>query len=191
MKFIGIWQLAYTGNRKQLERITPLKALIFIELDGMVNPGVYFQTYEVDWKLNKTLAKQFNDPLIKDINFFFVNRAWHAFNQKSADYLKDLCEKYDAKIVVNFSWCMLDTAHIKSLLRFVDLQDYVLDEEVKGKSPVQMIHECLAKYNIDNYLVLTREFHITHMFKNNSIQTFKLFTKEDYNKAVEILEREA
>lgn len=167
-----------------------MNALIFIELDGTVNPGVYLQTYQVDWKLNKKLAKQFNDPNIRDINFFFVNRAWNAFNKKSADLLKDLCDQYDAKIVVNFSWCMQDTAHIKSLLKFVDLQDYVLNEEVMGKNPVQMIHECLEKYQVDRFLVLTREFHICHMFKHNSIQTFKLFTKENYETAVKILEGE-
>jgi sporulation inhibitor KapD len=105
-----------------------LKALIFIELDGTVNPGVYFQTYEVDWKLNRKLAKQFDDPKIREVNFFFVNRAWNAFNRQSADYLKDLCDKYDPYVVV---WGKSDITSLKKTclingcepldLRFVNL----------------------------------------------------------------------
>ena len=74
--------------------------IIFLDIDGVINPNRKNTTYHFDYSLPNTLAKKLNHPKIANLNVYLVNQIYSCFSKESIDYLKQLIEKYNAQIII-------------------------------------------------------------------------------------------
>lgn len=81
-----------------------MKPCIFLDIDGVINPSRKKNSYCLDYNLPDVLAKKLNHPKIATLNAYLVNQVYYCFSKESIQLLKQLIEKYDARIIITSSW---------------------------------------------------------------------------------------
>ena len=56
--------------------------VIFLDIDGVINPNRKKTTYHFDYSLPNTLAKKLNHPKIANLNVYLVNQSILVFQKK-------------------------------------------------------------------------------------------------------------
>jgi hypothetical protein len=166
---------------------------LFLDIDGVINPYVTVKRilnqppFEKD--LHKKLARQKND---KDICTLLddddVNRVWHSFDPSACARIKELCTKFQAKLVITSSWAQFyDLKQLKALFALYDLKEEVVDSIVSSKPRHQSILEYVDEHEMDLYLVID-DANMKDIFSDKQILSYDTFSDENLQQACTYLE---
>lgn len=167
-----------------------MKPILFLDFDGVINPFVP-RLFDVDDPdLCTKLAKEKGNPEIETLGLRFVTQIYHGFDPMACWYIRQLCEEFDAQIIVSSSWRLTFTlTQLKAILDIHDLGHYVLDATPILDARAQEIQTSIQQYRIKNYLVID-DFNMEIVFGKRMIHTQRVFTQEDFLQARRSLKRQ-
>ena len=77
-----------------------MNPIIFLDIDGVINPNDIMKFPPVDPDLPKRLANEKENPAIAQLEAFTVMQAHQCFDRNSIEYLMKLIQEFDCRIVM-------------------------------------------------------------------------------------------
>lgn len=163
-----------------------MRGILFLDFDGVINPYMYKQEVKPD---RKKWLRIWNHPGFLHIPTYTIGQVNTNFDVDACRYVKNLCDRFDLKIVVTSSWKeFYSLKQIKALLSLRQLDSYVIDTTSKeNQSRPHKIRAYIEAHHIQVYLVLD-DIDMRADFPGHCIKTYNLFSKEQYQLAIQLLE---
>ena len=168
------------------------KNIIFLDIDGVISPLYKGDTslHDIEKIIQKLIKK---NRLYKSLNTFELSNAYYNWDTKAIEFVKNLCENFNAFIVVSSLWREgKSIEQLKLLFKIHDLENFVIDKTpelnlYRDKEVRQYLeeHPEIEKFIIfdDNY-----EDAFTITYPNNFVHCKEgVISKENYELAKKIL----
>lgn len=149
-----------------------MEPIVFLDIDGVINPYIYDEIIEPQPELPKKLAKEKKNPTIGSLSAFTVTQVYYCFDKKACSYVKQLSEEFHAKIVVSSSWRIFySLKELKAILDIQDLGQYVIGCTENNRNPRnQQISAYIHDHHVDAYIVID-DFNMAASFGYHFIHT--------------------
>jgi hypothetical protein len=163
-----------------------MQGILFLDFDGVINPYMYKQEVIPD---RKKWLRIWKHPGFLHISNYTIGQVNANFDVEACQYVKNLCDRFDLKIVVTSSWKeFYSLKQIKALLSLRHLDSYVIGTTSKeNQSRSTKIKAYIEAHHINVYLVLD-DIDMRADFPDHCIKTYNLFSKEQYELAIQLLE---
>lgn len=149
-----------------------MEPIIFLDIDGVINPYMYDEMVKEEPDLPHKLAKEKNNPNIEKISAFTVTQVYHCFDSKACSYIKRLLDEFQAKIVVTSSWRVFyPFLEMQAILDLQNLGKYMIGATDNNRKPrYQQIYDYIDENHIDAYIVID-DFNMAKYFGYRFIHT--------------------
>lgn len=163
-----------------------MQGILFLDFDGVINPYMYKNEVIPD---RKKWLRIWKHPGFIHISNYTIGQVNANFDVEACQYIKDLCDRFDLKIVVTSSWKeFYSLKQIKALLSLHQLDSYVIDMTSReNQSRSDKIRNYIKEHHIKIFLILD-DIDMRNEFPNHCIKTTNLFSKEQYQLAIQLLE---
>lgn len=163
-----------------------MQGILFLDFDGVINPYMYTNEVVPD---RKKWLRIWKHPSFIHINNYTIGQVNANFDVEACQYVKDLCDRFDLKIVITSSWKeFYSLKQIKALLSLRQLDPYVIDTTSKdNQSRPDKIRAYLKLHPVKIYLILD-DIDMRDAFPDHCIKTYNLFSKAQYQLAIQLLE---
>lgn len=167
-----------------------MEAIIFLDIDGVINPHRYTTMPKAKKTLVWRQALWKRNPDIKSLPAFTVNQVTNYFDQKACGYIRSLCQEFSAKIVISSSWRMVfEDKKLKAILDIQSLGFAFQGSTCIGTNRPQEIQDYIAKHQITQYIVID-DFNMAAFFGSHFILTKERMEEEQYLAARNSLRRQ-
>ena len=166
--------------------------IIFLDIDGVLQPGTQDRfKHDLDSLKNDLVQK---NPAYESLNQYDIGATYYDWDKTAVSLMIKLCETTGAQFVISSDWRLYSALpELRLLFALQNMEQYVLDVISSGNNLSR--HEEIQSYldshdNITQFVIIDdryiREFE--ENFPLNFVQTSWLFTEENYEKAIQILE---
>lgn len=160
-----------------------MRACIFLDIDGVINPSKANIHYNLDYNLPQTLARQFSHPEIAKLNPYLVNQVYACFSKKSIDLIRKLIIKYDAQIIITSSWRIIySLKELQAMFNIFDLGKYVTSVTPLISPRTKAIQEYINQNHVTSFIILD-DFDMSRIFDYHFIYARNCFDQQDFIKA--------
>lgn len=164
-----------------------MKPIIFLDIDGVINPHRPIHTAPVDYELNKKLADQKNDPGFLKLYIYFTNQIYYGFDKTACILIKKLIEEFDAKIVLTSSWRLLySKKDLYYLFKILHMESAFMDITEDIIPRYKAIEDYIQKHKVTDYIVID-DADLGQHFGFHQIKTVNSFTLKDFIRAQNLL----
>ena len=173
--------------------------VVFLDIDGVLQPydseNIF---YEIDSKV-KMLVKKLSEKYGIDFsqyNVYDILAVYYDWHNDAVSRLMHILDETGAKIIISSDWRSNKKIYkMRDLLKIRNLDTYWLADNpiIKKASLVENraleINESLAKYPIDNFVVLDDLEGLKYYFPNNAVITYDYLKTSDMNECIKILKK--
>lgn len=177
--------VVYDENKNKKDLI--MKAIIFLDIDGVLAQKKMFSPYEPDPFLKERLVKAKNDPGIGRLPDTLVNQIFHHFDPESCGLIRMLCQAYDAKLVITSSWRLFyNEEQLRAIINIFDLGAYMIGATRPGLPRYQVIREYIVEHDVKRYVVVD-DLNMSRQFPNHFVLASYRFESEQYEQTKRLL----
>ena len=168
--------------------------IIFLDIDGVLQPGTQRRfDHDLD-QLKDDFAKK--DPDYGLLDKYDIGATYYDWDKNAISLLKALCDETEAKFVISSNWrTQSSLKKLRLLFAIHNLDGYVfdtLDTEFTELRRYQEIQNYLSCHDNISHFVIIDDWYISDFnehFPLNFVQTEWVFTAENYEKSLTILEK--
>ena len=168
-----------------------MKRVLFLDIDGVINPIPQKKFPRFDPHLQSRLAKEKGSDEFYHISFTALRLAYDCWDPVALRLLKELCDKYQLKIVISSSWGLFySLKELQLLFSLYDLASYIIDTvPYVGKRSENIKHYLMEHPAIDVWISLD-DLPMDSIFPRHAITTRSVFQEKDAKKAEMFLEKQ-
>jgi hypothetical protein len=170
------------------------KTVIFLDIDGVLQPGSSQKRFDHDLKeLQKHLASQYENDEYLNMDMYDLGAVYYDWDKKAVEYLRQLCIKTNAEIVITSSWRNYSPlSRIKDYFRLHDLDTYITGEtpQISEKSRCDEINEYLKDHHDIRKFAILDDAYIYKFeaaYPEQFVRCKYVFDEGSYQKALGIL----
>lgn len=171
----------------ELKKDLNMENIIYLDIDGVLAPKRMFAPYGFDPELKARLVRSKNDPTIGKLPDTLVHQVYHHFDSQSCQYIRELAQEFNAKIVITSSWRLFyNLEQMKAILNIFDLGPYVADLTLEGLPRYRVIQDHIKSHNVKRYLVID-DLNMERQFPNHFVLANYRFDQDHYKQARKLL----
>ncbi|MEM7495666.1 MAG: HAD domain-containing protein [Myxococcota bacterium] len=177
-----------------------MKKIIFLDIDGVLQPGYKQDRFEHDLKADKeALAAQ--DPRYESVGRYDLGAVRYDWNKQAVERLRCLCEQTQAQIVISSAWRETKSLEqLQLLFRLHGLDSYVIDKTVDDERPYTKTEYTRRDAQIKLYLdqhkdidafVVIDDSYVSELegtFPREFVRCYHIFDTVRYRLALHILQ---
>lgn len=157
--------------------------VIFLDIDGVLAPKTKPADYSLIADLNQSLSIQKQDPSINRLSNHLANQIYHHFDHESCQFILDLIQEFNARIVLTTSWRLFYSfEELKAILNIFDLGPYVIGITDAGIPRWSMIKNYIQRNAIEQYIVID-DLNMQSRFPSHFVLAEKRFDQQHYDLA--------
>lgn len=170
------------------------KRVIFLDIDGVIQPGTQKRfDYDLD-KLRETLAIKYDDEAYLEMCKEDLGAIVYDWDKVAVRQLRKLCRKANAEIVISSDWrCYSPLWRLKAFFRLHKLDEYITGVTIESKDGNRAFE--VAEYlkenpDIDKFVILDDRYkkQFEELFPEHFIDCYTGgLDQEVYLKALDIL----
>ena len=173
--------------------------IMFLDIDGVLQPGYSKHRFNVDKKIIEMLSDKYSIDY-SQYDFYDVAAVYCDWDKQAVCRLKCTLDKTNSKIITSSDWRSSKYPNkMKDLLKIQGLDPYYYCDNVilprEGLYDTlytiraREINDSLNRYSIYNYVVLDDCEKMAEFFPNNSVITHNIISDDDMHKCISILKR--
>ena len=183
-----------TGEAAFIEERQGVMKVIFLDIDGVLQPSTNQKRFDVDRKETAAmLAKQYCDDIYTELDEYDVAAVYCDWDVKAVGLLKECMDKTGARIVLSSDWRETRSRRdMLALLRLHGLDGYYEDQLLRGMKK-DVIKEYIAEHTdggaepiLESYVVID-DLNMTFDFGTQMVNTRYTFTGIDAEHVIDAL----
>ena len=164
-----------------------MNPILFLDIDGVINPFKRLKDVPVDANLTKRLAMERNDPSIEDLNIYLAHMVQYRFDWNSIQYIEKLIHEFDAKIVISSSWRMMyEDKDFEGMFSIMNWKGAYIGKLESFKPRYTLIKDYIKENNVQAYLVLD-DMDMSSYFPKQMVLTHNSLNENNYVEARKLL----
>lgn len=173
--------------------------VVFLDIDGVLQPyDSEDRFYEIDDKVRMLVKKlsEIHNVDYSQYNVYDILSVYYDWHNDAVSRLAHILSDTNSKIIVSSDWRSSKKIYkMRDLLKIRYLDKYWLADNpiIKFGSQVENrfleIKESLARYPIENYVVLDDLEGLKNHFPDNAVITYDYLKTRDMNECIKILKK--
>lgn len=161
-----------------------MQPIIFLDIDGVLNPPYNPNRKSFDPDLPGKLANKLNEPKIAHLDSYLVDQIINGFDPQAVCYLEKLVKKVDAKIVLTSSWRLFySLENIQLMFTLMNLKDACIDITEHGLTRPELIARWIKDHKVSQYLIID-DYDMKPFFGYHCIITNESINDRNYHEAI-------
>lgn len=115
------------SNKLELDKMVNENRTIFLDIDGVIQPGTQKRFDHDNKKLKEYLYKKFNDLRYLDVKDYDIGAVYYDWRPSSVGILKEILDSTVSDIVLSSDWRDTNFDYLKAFFKLYDLEDYLID----------------------------------------------------------------
>lgn len=168
-----------------------MSRILFLDIDGVINPIPQRTRLRTDVRLADRLAKQSGNNAYRRLPPSTLQLACHGWDQTAMKLLRMLCEEESLSIVISSSWGIFySLKELKLLFALYEMDAYLVDiTPYIGKRSENILSYVQTHPAIHAWISLD-DLPMDHLFPNHAVTTHGCLQAQDVQKARELLKRQ-
>lgn len=114
-------------EKNKLDEIVDENRVVFLDIDGVLQPGTQKRFDHDNKKLKEYLHKKYNDPRYLEAKDYDIGTVYYDWRPTSVGILKEILDTTVSSIVLSSDWRDTNFNYLKAFFRLYDLEDYLID----------------------------------------------------------------
>lgn len=168
-----------------------MSRILFLDIDGVVNPIPQHSLLRMDFRLASRLAKEKHNADFHQVSYQALASAYYCWNPRSLLLLKELCDTFQLQIVISSSWGLFySLKELKLLFSLYDLDDRIhAIVSYIGKRSTNILRYVQEHPSIEAWITLD-DLNMEEDFPDHAITTHGFLKEADAEKAQMLLQRQ-
>ena len=145
------------SSKSKLDKIVNENRTVFLDIDGVIQPGTQKRFDHDNKKLKEYLYKKYNDPRYLDVKDYDIGAVYYDWSPSSVGFLREILDSTVSNIVLSSDWRDTNFDYLKAFFKLYDLEDYLID--VTNPNIFMSKKDAIKKYleehkEIKKYIIL-------------------------------------
>lgn len=165
--------------------------ILFLDIDGVLNPIPMRSLPRTDWHLAYRLAKEKQDAGYQHLSHTALSCAYYCWDVHAMELLKELCEQFQLQIIITSSWgSFYSLKELKLLFGLYALDVYLIAIVPSiGKRSSNILHFVKEHPEIEAWISID-DLMMEDCFPNHAVTTRGYLKDTDIEKAKTLLKQQ-
>lgn len=165
-----------------------MSRIVFLDIDGVLNPVSLRSLPQLDPYLNQKIAKKSGNTAYLELSSSTLHLVCKCWDKEAVRLLDHFCREENMQIVISSSWGIFySLAKLKLLFAIHKMDDLLIDTTPYiGRRHENILGYVHAHQEISAWVALD-DLDMSHYLKNHCVTTKRVLQKEDIMKAKQLL----